>query len=182
MSLVSLHVSKFPLIRTPGRLDKAHPNSLILTSSPLWKPYLWMVTLGITIKTSTYEFWKGAQLSPLHYWYTICPLHINLQGGNLHSIYIRHKWNCSLPPDSYCWRSFSCIISLPLPPPVNNSCCLFPRCQPLCVTYCTGLRYFSRYYTVRFKMFPLFSVFVFYVLLMWKVLETLITVWCSWLC
>ena len=63
----------------------------------------------------------------------------------------RHPWIApSLPP--------------PLPPPVSNSSCLFTRCQPLYASSCTVLLYFSRYCTVRLKMFSLFFVFVFYVL------------------
>ena len=46
----------------------------------------------------------------------------------------------------------------PLPPPVSNSSCLFTRCQPLCASCCTALLYFSRYCTVRLKMFSLFLV------------------------
>ena len=51
------------------------------------------------------------------------------------------------------------------PPPVSNTSCLFTRCQP----QCTVLLYFSRYCTVRLKVFSLFFVF-FNVLLVWKVL------------
>ena len=57
----------------------------------------------------------------------------------------------------------------PLPSPVSNSSCLFTRCQPLYASCCTILRYFSRYCTVRIKKCFIF-VFVFYVLLVWKVL------------
>ena len=45
-----------------------------------------------------------------------------------------------------------------LPPPVSNSSCLFTQYQPLYVNFCTVLLCFSRYFTVRLK------VFVFYVL------------------
>ena len=41
----------------------------------------------------------------------------------------------------------------PLLPPVSNSSFLFTRCQPLCASYCTVLLYFSRYWTIRLKMF-----------------------------
>ena len=37
----------------------------------------------------------------------------------------------------------------PLPPPVNNSPCLFTQYQPLYVSCCTGLLYFSRCYQFR---------------------------------
>ena len=43
----------------------------------------------------------------------------------------------------------------PLSPPVSNSFCLFPQCQPLYASCCTVLLYFSRYCTVRLKMFSL---------------------------
>ena len=50
----------------------------------------------------------------------------------------------------------------PHPPPVSNSSCLFTQCQPLSVS-CGGtiLLYYSKYCTVRLKMFSLFFVFVF---------------------
>ena len=41
----------------------------------------------------------------------------------------------------------------PLPLPVTNSSSLFTRCQPLYASCCTVLLYFSRYCTVRLKMF-----------------------------
>ena len=41
----------------------------------------------------------------------------------------------------------------PLPPPASNSSCLFTRCQPLYASCYTVLLYFSRYCTVRVKMF-----------------------------
>ena len=49
------------------------------------------------------------------------------------------------------------------PSPVHNSSCLFTRWQPLCASCWTILLYFSRYCTVRLKMFPLFFVlFIYY--------------------
>ena len=51
----------------------------------------------------------------------------------------------------------------PLPPPVSNSSSLFTRWQPLYANCCTVLLYFSRYCTVRLKMF-FFVLFVFYAL------------------
>ena len=50
----------------------------------------------------------------------------------------------------------------PLPPPVSNSSCLFTRCQPLYASCCSVLLYFSRYCTVRLKMFSLFFVCLFF--------------------
>ena len=44
----------------------------------------------------------------------------------------------------------------PLPSPVSNSSCLFTQCQPLYARCCAVLLYFSRYCTVRLKMFPYF--------------------------
>ena len=41
------------------------------------------------------------------------------------------------------------------PPPVSDSC-LFPRCQAPYASRCTVLLYFSRYCTIRLKMFSLF--------------------------
>ena len=47
-----------------------------------------------------------------------------------------------------------------VPPTVSNSSCLFPRCQPLDARCCTGPLWFSRYCSVRLKMFSLFFVCV----------------------
>ena len=49
----------------------------------------------------------------------------------------------------------------PHPTPVSNSSCLFTRCQPLYASSCTVLLYFSRYCTVRLKMF-IFCVCLFF--------------------
>ena len=46
----------------------------------------------------------------------------------------------------------------PLPPPVSNFSCLFTQCQPLYTKCCIVLLYFSRYCTVRLKMFSLIFV------------------------
>ena len=51
----------------------------------------------------------------------------------------------------------------PLPPPASNSSCLFTLCQPLYASCCPVQLYFSRYYTVRLKMF-IFCGFFFNVL------------------
>ena len=55
------------------------------------------------------------------------------------------------------------LYYLPPPPspPVSNSSCLFTRCQPLYASCCTVLLYFSRYCSVRLKMFYLF-IFMYY--------------------
>ena len=53
-------------------------------------------------------------------------------------------------------------LPLPLPPPVSNSSCPFTWCQHLYASCCTVLLYFSRYYTVRLKMFSLFFVCLFF--------------------
>ena len=61
----------------------------------------------------------------------------------------------------------------PLPPLVSNSSSLFTWCQPLYASCCIVLLHFSRYCTVKLKMFSLFFVFVcFYVVFVWKVLST----------
>ena len=52
----------------------------------------------------------------------------------------------------------------PFPPPVSNSSCLFTRCQPLYANCCTVLLYFSRYCTVRLKMFYFLCLFFRYYL------------------
>ena len=58
-----------------------------------------------------------------------------------------------------------------LPPPVSDSSCLFAWCQPLCAGYYTVLLDFSRYCTVRKKSFT-FAFVHFYVLFVWKILQT----------
>ena len=47
----------------------------------------------------------------------------------------------------------------PPPPPVGNSSCLFSQCQPLYASCCTVLLCFSRYQTVRLKMFLFLCLF-----------------------
>ena len=64
----------------------------------------------------------------------------------------------------------------PLPLPVSNSSCLFTRCQPLYASCCAVLLYFTRYCTVRLKIFSLFFVFVFMYYLCEKYYKP-ITVW-----
>ena len=52
-------------------------------------------------------------------------------------------------------------LPAPLPPPGSDSLCLFTRCQPPYASCCTGLLYFSRYYTVRFlNVFFIFCLFL----------------------
>ena len=41
----------------------------------------------------------------------------------------------------------------PLPPPVSNSSCLFTWHKPLDASCCSSLLYFSKYYTVRLKIY-----------------------------
>ena len=50
------------------------------------------------------------------------------------------------------------------PPPVSSSSSLFTQCQPLYASCSTTLLYFSRYYTIRSKIFSLSFVFVMYYL------------------
>ena len=59
----------------------------------------------------------------------------------------------------------------PVPPPFSNSSCLFTWCQPPYASCCTVLLYLLRYCTVL-KMFSLLCLLVFYVLFVWKVLQT----------
>ena len=83
-----------------------------------------------------------------------------------------------LPVDSYHWRSFSSTIShLLIPPPVSNSSFPFTWCQPLDASCCTVLLYFSKYCTVRFKMFSLLLVFLF-IYYLWEKYYKPITVQC----
>lgn len=48
-----------------------------------------------------------------------------------------------------------------LPPPANNSSCLFTGWQPLYASCCTVLLYFSRCCTVRLNVFSLLIMFMF---------------------
>ena len=64
-------------------------------------------------------------------------------------------------------------IPPPLPPPASNSSCLCTQCQHLYASCSIVLLCFTRYCTVRFKMLGFFYfVFIFYVLFVWKVLQT----------
>ena len=64
----------------------------------------------------------------------------------------------------------------PLPPPLSNSSCLFTPCQPLYASCSAILLYFSRYCTVRFKMFSFF-VYVCFLCIMHEKYYKPITVW-----
>ena len=75
------------------------------------------------------------------------------QGTKTCVINIRQVWNCSLPSISYCWWSFSSPISHLLQS-VTLLACTLDACW-------TVRLYFSRYCTVRFKIFSLLFVFVF---------------------
>ena len=75
------------------------------------------------------------------------------QGTKTCVINIRQVWNCSLPSISYCWWSFSSPISHLLQS-VTLLACSLDACW-------TVRLYFSRYCTVRFKIFSLLFVFVF---------------------
>ena len=57
----------------------------------------------------------------------------------------------------------------PTSPPSSSpdSSFLFTRCQPLYASYCTLLLYFSRYCTVRWKMFSFLCLFLMYYLCEW---------------
>ena len=87
--------------------------------------------------------------------------------ANMCSIDIRCEWKRSLPSVSLCWWSFnstishlfSLLLSLTL-----LSCSLNARLSMPAIVL-----YFSRHCTKRLKMFPLFFLFAFYVLFVWKV-------------
>ena len=63
----------------------------------------------------------------------------------LHLLSLKILQLCHLPPSH--------------PPPVSNFSYLFIRCQPLYVSCCTVLLYFSRYSIARLKKFCLFVCF-----------------------
>ena len=65
------------------------------------------------------------------------------------------------PPSPIVDNPLSLLSPTSSPSPVIKSC-PFNRCQHLCASCCTVLMYFSRLYTVRFKMFSLFFVFMYY--------------------
>ena len=113
---------------------------------------------------------------------TVSPLHTNLQFVNFQRCE-RASGSSKEPEPVPSASGLSEIAACPpppiadnpstlplLPPPVSNSSCLFMQWQPLHASCCTVLLYFSKYYTIRFKMCSLFFMFVFYVLLVWKVL------------
>ena len=102
---------------------------------------------------------------------TVSLLHVTLQVAKF------QRWNMHLFParnKSLChqyrvWVKFQLVLHIllmmilqlyhlppPFPLPVSNSSCLYPRCQPLYVSCCTVLLYFSWYCTVGLKMFSLF--------------------------
>ena len=108
--------------------------------------------------------------------YTVGPLHVKLQVANFQRR--EHASGSSkeleaMPSVSGMSDIVACPLSLiaddpsALPSPVSSSW-LFTRCQPRVPAIVLFL-YFSRYCTVRLKMFY-FVVFVFYILFVWKVL------------
>ena len=73
----------------------------------------------------------------------------------------RHQalWHGSLPSIPCCWRSLSPTISHLLS--LLQSGTILAQCRPLDASCWTVLLYFSRYYTVRFKMCFLFVFCIF---------------------
>ena len=123
------------------------------------------------------ELVASVQFFCLSLYITASPLHKNLQVVNYErckcssgysketqtcAIHVRHVWNCSLPSTSYCWRSFSSRIShlfslLGSVTLLARSLDASPWMPAVVLHHCT----FSRYSTVRLKMFSLLSVLVF---------------------
>ena len=60
------------------------------------------------------------------------------QGTRTYAINVRHEWSCNSPSISYCWHSFSSVISHLLShlQSVTDSFCPFTWCQVL-MLYCT---------------------------------------------
>ena len=93
---------------------------------------------------------------------TVSSLHTNLQAANFQRWeHVFHQCQAWVKLQLALCLLLLMILQLyhlphPSPPPVSNSSCLFTRCQPLYARCCTVLLYFSRYYTVRLKMFSLF--------------------------
>ena len=93
----------------------------------------------------------------LAFYHRVSPLHRNLQVVNFQ----RHK--CTFhhhqawvtlqlaPPDPVSY----CSLLPPLHPPGSNSSCLFTWCQPLCVSCCAVLLYFTLYCKIK-NVFCLF--------------------------
>ena len=119
-------------------------------------------TISSSISFSTKELRLPCEVSPLH---------TNLQVSNfercrraLHHCQVWAKLQLALPLLVLTVLQLSHLPSLLLPP-VSDASWLFIQCQPLYASCCTC---FSRYCTIRLKMG--FFVFVFYILLAWKVL------------
>ena len=108
---------------------------------------------------------KRKDLLPRHPWVVFTRNESSKEGTRTCAINIRHEWNCSVPSISDRWRPFSSTIShfLPLIQLVTPLACSFNA--SLCLP-ATVLLYFSRFCTVRLKMFHFFVLFV------WKALWT----------
>ena len=134
------------------------------------------MTLGIR-KWGLWEVLRSHEDTALTNGTTVSPLHTNLQVSNFQRG--KHASGPTKEPEPVPSTSGVSEIALrlllltilqlchvppPLPPPGSNSSCLFTRCQPLYASCCTVLPYFSRYCTVRFKMFYFLCSFAFYVL------------------
>ena len=120
------------------------------------------------------EVVASVQFFCLSLYITASPLHKNLQDVNYErckcssgysketqtcAIHVRHVWNCSLPSTSYCWRSFSSRISHLFS--LLGSVTLLARSLDASPCVPGIVLCFSRYCTLRLKMFSLLSVLVF---------------------
>ena len=96
-------------------------------------------------KSATYEP-SGCELSMMrtYMWFQ--------QGTRTCAITVRHEWNFSLPSASYCWWAFSSTISHLLSF-LQSVALLAVHSVPTPVCCCTIPLYFSRYCTVKLKMF-----------------------------
>ena len=106
---------------------------------------------------------KNKELLPRHHWIVFSRGEIELNPSrNQNLCHQRQAWvELQLALHLLLLMILQLYHLWPLPPPrVSNTSCLFTRCQPLYASCCTVLLYFSRYCTVRLKMFSLFFVFV----------------------
>ena len=116
---------------------------------------------------------REKELLPRHHW-------ISFSRGSIELNPARKRYLCyqrqvsetaACPPSPFSGSlsapPFLCLLSFLL---ASNSSWLFTWCQVPYASCYTMLLYFARYCTIKLKMFSLFSVFVFYVLPVWKVL------------
>ena len=110
-----------------------------------------------TICASCHLLW-AKELLPRHPWVIFSRGYIELNAARNQNLCHQHEIWLKLQL-AFCLLLLAILQLYHLPPslpfPVSNTSCLFTRCLPLYASCFTVLLHFSRYCTVRLKIFPL---------------------------